>query len=100
MLQQEAKRTALDFTISIHDQLPAYVKGNGDRFKQLIVFFTQSAFKRPSSAKFNVFLIRTEEESSTILLQIQDNGPGMSDHELNVCHTSLNVMQFTHILSR
>jgi signal transduction histidine kinase len=100
VLQKEAKRNTFDFTISIHDKLPSYVKGNGDRFKQMIVYFTQTAFKRSSSVKFNVFLIRTEEECSTILLQIQDSGPGMSEHELNVCHTFPYYIIFTHTLSR
>jgi signal transduction histidine kinase len=96
VLQKEARKNAFDFTISIHDKLPAYVNGNGDRFKQLIVYFAQTAFKRSSSVQFNVFLIRTQEENSTILLQVQDSGPGMSESELNVCHTFPNSMKFTH----
>jgi signal transduction histidine kinase len=100
VLQKEAKRNTIDFTVSIHDKLPTYVKGNGDRFKQLIVYFTQTAFKRSSSVKFNVFLIRTEEECSTVLLQIQDSGPGMSEHELNVCCIFLSYMKITYPLCR
>lgn len=44
-LQKEAERKALDLTVSIHDQLPAMVKGDGDRFKQVLVYFTSNAFK-------------------------------------------------------
>jgi len=96
VLQKEAERNASDLTITIHDRLPTYVKGNGDRFKQLIVYFTNAAFQRSSSVRFNVFLIRTQEENSTILVQVQDSGPGMSESELDVCHTFPNSMNFTH----
>jgi len=98
VLQKEAKRNAFEFTISIHDQLPAYVKGNGDRFKELIVYFTKTAFKRSSNVKFNVFLIRTEQEISTILLQVQDSGPGMSKSELDVMpHLSKFHDTYSHL---
>lgn len=84
VLQKEARRNELDFNMSVHDKLPILVKGNGDRFKQLIVYFTNKAFKRSISATVNVFLIRTKKESSMLLVQIQDSGPGMSEAELDV----------------
>ena len=87
MLQKEAKRNHLDFNMSVHDKLPTLVKGNGDRFKKLIVYFTNKAFKHSASATVNVFLIRTENESSMVLVQIQDSGPGMSEAELDVCRS-------------
>jgi hypothetical protein len=86
--------------MSIHDKLPDYVKGNGDRFKELIIYFTQTAFKRSSNVKFNAFLIQAHEESSTILLQIQDSGPAMSDYEIEVCHIFTNCTKSTNTPSR
>jgi signal transduction histidine kinase len=87
VLQKEAKRNELDLNMSVHDKLPTLVKGNGDRFKELIVYFTNKAFKRSTSATVNVFLIRTKKESSMVLIQVQDSGPGMSDAELDVCRS-------------
>ena len=85
MLENDAKRNSLNFNMSVHDKLPTLVKGNGDRFKQLIVYFTSRAFKRATSVTVNVFLMRSKTESSVILVQIQDSGPGMSEAELDVC---------------
>lgn len=85
VLQKEAKRNELDLNMSVDDKLPTLVKGNGDRFKQLIVYFMNKGFKRSTSTTANVFLIRTKKESSMVLVQIQDSGPGMSDAELDVC---------------
>jgi signal transduction histidine kinase len=60
------------------------VKGNSHRFKQVIVYFTSNAFKQSRSVKVDLNLIRTKDRTSTIELQVQDSGPGMSEEELDV----------------
>ncbi len=53
------------------------------------MFFTQGALKRSRSVKVNVAPIRTQGDTSTILLQIQDAGPGLTEAELDVCRSCL-----------
>lgn len=83
-LQKEAKRKALGLTVSISDKLPGIVKGNSNNLKQLIVYFTSNAFKHSTVVKVELNLIRTKDGISTIELQVQDFGPGMSEEELDV----------------
>lgn len=84
MIENDAKRNSLNFNMSVHEKLPTLVKGNGDRFKQLIVYFTSRAFKRSTSVTVNIFLMRTKTESSLVLVQVQDKGSAMSEEELDV----------------
>jgi signal transduction histidine kinase len=61
------------------------VKGNSNCFKQVVLFFTGDALRHSTKVKVHINLIRTKEEASVIELQVQDNGPGMSEAELDVC---------------
>lgn len=79
-LHKEARRNGFQLAISVHDQLPGYVKGNGDQFRSLLDHLVQSAFKLGSSAvQCNVFLSRSEAQNSTILVQVKDSGSSGSD---------------------
>lgn len=84
MVDNDAKRSGLEFNMSVHEKLPTLVKGHGDRFKQLITYFTSRAFRRSTSVTVNIFLMRNKTESSLVLVQIQDKGPAMSEDELDV----------------
>ena len=86
MLQKEAKRSGFNFDISVHDKLPAYVKGDGDSFRQLLDHLTQVAFKRSPNVQLNIFVIRSHSDNSTILIQVKDDGSGMTESEVNVSH--------------
>lgn len=84
--------------MTIHDRLPTYVKGNGDRFKQLLVYFAKAGLRRSSSVKFDVFLVRAQKESSKILVQVQDSGQALSESEIDVCYifpNPRNVLTFS-----
>ena len=61
------------------------VKGNSDRFRQLLIFFISNAFKESSNVKVEINIISSKNDTSTIGLQFQDSGPGMSEEELDVC---------------
>lgn len=84
-LQKEAERKSLDLTTSIQDQLPAMVKGDGNLFKQVLVYFTSNAFKDSTSVKVDINLTRTKDEISVVGITVEDTGPGMSEEQLDVC---------------
>lgn len=83
-LQKEAQRKSLELGVSVHDQLPTLVKGDGDRFKQVLAYLTSNAFRTSTSALVEINVIRTKDTISTIGISVQDAGPGMSDSELDV----------------
>lgn len=100
-LHKEARRNGFQFTISVHDQLPAYVRGNGDQFRSLLDHLIQSVFKLGSSAvQCNVFLSRNEVQNSTLLIQVKDSGPGLSRSQLKVMTVFPLVVQPTNTLYR
>ncbi|TLD29837.1 sensor histidine kinase/response regulator [Venturia nashicola] len=82
-LHKEARRNGFQFTMSVHDQLPGYVKGNNDQFKTLLDHLVQSALKLGSSTvQCNVFVSRSGPQNSTILIQVKDSGPNLSGSQL------------------
>lgn len=91
-LHKEARRNGFQFTMSVHDQLPGYVKGSNDQFKTLLDHLVQSAFKLGSSTvQCNVFVSRSEARNFTILIQVKDSGPGLSGSQLKVILTYSSI---------
>jgi len=78
--------------LSIHENLPAVVHGKGDQFKDLILYFASNAFKRSANIRVGVNLAYIREGYSVIEIQVQDNGPGMSEKELDVCYSSYRAI--------
>lgn len=60
------------------------VKGNADRFKQVLAYLVGNAFKQSSSAVLDISTSRTRENTSVIGITVSDSGPGMSEEELDV----------------
>jgi signal transduction histidine kinase len=83
-LQKEARRKALDLIMSVSDELPGLVKGEADRLRQSIIYFTSNAFKDSTSVKVGIDLIGIRDEASVIGITFQDNGPGLTEEELDV----------------
>lgn len=84
-LQKEAERKGLDLRLSIHEQLPAMVKGDGDRFKQVLAYFTTNGFKQSTRVTVDINLFRTKDDASIMGITVEDSGPGMSEAQLDVC---------------
>ncbi|KUJ09902.1 uncharacterized protein LY89DRAFT_760652 [Mollisia scopiformis] len=82
-LQKEAQRKSLELGIAIQDQLPTMVKGDGDRFKQVLAYLTSNAFRQSTSAVVEINTIRTKDTISIVSITVQDAGPGMSETELD-----------------
>ncbi|KAF4627794.1 hypothetical protein G7Y89_g10359 [Cudoniella acicularis] len=99
-LQKEAKRKSLDLIISTDDKLPAKIKGNGDCFKQVIVYFTSNAFKQSTNVKLDINVVKSKEGSLVVEVQVQDNGSGMTDEELNACRPPSPTMMLTDTVFR
>jgi signal transduction histidine kinase len=74
----------LELIVSTDERLPSKVKGNGDCFKQVIIYFTSNGFKNSTSVKLDINVIQSKEGFSILEIQVQDNGPGMTDEELDV----------------
>lgn len=85
-LQKEAQRKSLELGFQVHDQLPTLVKGDGDRFKQILAYLTSNAFRQSTSALVEINVISSTNASTTIGISVQDAGPGMSETELDVSH--------------
>lgn len=82
-LQIEAERKKYNLIVMIHAQkLPPAVKGDIDRFKQVLVYFTDNAFKFATSAR--VEITAPKEGTSTMRLTFQDSGPEMTEDQLDV----------------
>lgn len=60
------------------------VKGDGDRFSQVLVYFINNAFRNAHSAKVEVSLVSNKKDASLVGLKFSDSGPGMSESELDV----------------
>jgi len=99
-LQKEAQRKSLELGVSVHEQLPALVKGDGDRFKQVLAYLTSNAFKQSTSAVVDINIVRTKDATSIIGITVQDAGPGMSETELDVCDTIGHNIRTKLTLSR
>lgn len=57
------------------------VKGDMDRFRQVLIYFTDNAFKSSPNVKVE---ITTKDGTPTIELVVQDFGPAMSEEQLDV----------------
>lgn len=80
-LTAEAQRKNLNLAVAINAQkLPAVVKGDVDRFRQVLVYFTDNAFKLSTNARVEV----TAKEGTTIELIVEDFGAGLSEAQLDV----------------
>jgi signal transduction histidine kinase len=86
-LQKEAQQKAKTLTTSVHDQLPTMVKGDADRFKQVLTYLTSNAFKQSASATVSIQTVRTKDATCIVGITVQDSGPGMSETELDVCQS-------------
>jgi predicted SnoaL-like aldol condensation-catalyzing enzyme len=82
-LQKEAERRGLELSVSTHDQLPTMVRGDSERFKQVMSYFTNNGFKNSSSVKIDINLVRTQGDTSVIGVSVEDSGPGMSEVQLD-----------------
>lgn len=83
-MQKDASRKGLEMNVSINDQLPGVVKGDPDRLKEALLHLTSYAYKQSKHIDVEIDVIRTKKDLTTIAFTIQDNGPGMSDSELDV----------------
>ncbi|KAI6711872.1 hypothetical protein JHW43_005587 [Diplocarpon mali] len=83
-LQKDAARKNLEMTVSFNQQLPRMVKGDLNRFKEVLQHFTSYAYRQSRRINVDVDLLHTKRDTSTIGFTIQDNGPGMSESELDV----------------
>ena len=90
-LHKEAKHKNIDLMISIHEKLPAVVVGSDNQFKQLVTYFTSNAFKQSTNVRVGVDLVRIKDEGTAVIeFKIQDNGPGLSEEELDVCQSHID----------
>lgn len=84
-LQADARKKDLGLSVLIPVQkLPSMVKGDGERFKQLLVYFTKNAFESSTNARVEITAVLTQEETTMISISIQDYGAGMTEDELDV----------------
>lgn len=80
-LTTEAERKSLNLTVAINTQkLPVMIKGDVDRFRQVLVYFTNNAFKLSANARVEI----TAKEGTTIELIVEDFGQGLSEAQLDV----------------
>lgn len=70
------------------------VKGDRESFKQLLVYFTENAFKQATSARIEINLLHRKEDSTLVGLKIQDNGPGLSEAQLDVGRSIFHAIIF------
>jgi K+-sensing histidine kinase KdpD len=94
-LQKEAQRKSLELGVSVLEQLPTLVKGDGDQFKQVLAYLTSNAFRQSTSAVVEVSIIRTKDTTSVIGITVQDAGPGLTESELDVNISFRNVTKLT-----
>lgn len=83
-MQKDAVRKNLEMDVHINNQLPGMVKGDPDRLKDALLHLTSYAYKQSKHITVDIEVVRTTKNSSTVGFTIQDNGPGMSDSELDV----------------
>ena len=97
-LVKDARRKGLDLTVSVLNQLPTIVKGEPDRLKDLIIYFTNNAFKQSPSVRVVINLVGTKEDISMLRLSFEDDGHGMSEEQLDVCSLSVISKSLTKSL--
>ena len=84
--KHEATRKGLDFTVSTHQGLPAMVKGDPARLRQVLLNVTSNAFQHSvdGGIKVDIRALRTKGTTSIISITVQDMGIGMSESQLDV----------------
>ncbi|KAE9377288.1 hypothetical protein N431DRAFT_555517 [Stipitochalara longipes BDJ] len=81
----EAVRKGLDLTVSTHQGLPAMVKGDPARLRQVLLNVTSNAFQHSvdGGIKVDIRALRTRGNTSIISITVQDMGIGMSESQLD-----------------
>ncbi|PBP21157.1 Histidine kinase osmosensor [Diplocarpon rosae] len=92
-LQKDASCKNLDMTVSLSEQLPRMVKGGLNRFKEVLQHLTSYAYRQSRSINVQIDLIGTHRDTSTIGFTIRDNGPGLSESELDDVFQELEQAQ-------
>jgi light-regulated signal transduction histidine kinase (bacteriophytochrome) len=84
--KHEAVRKSLDLTVSTHQGLPAMVKGDPARLRQVLSNITSNAFQHSvdGGIKVDIRALRTIGNTSLISITVQDVGIGMSESQLDV----------------
>lgn len=79
------KNKSIKLFIHVNDNIPSTVKGDPERFQQILTNLISNAFKFTESGEVNVFLdIENEEEDKLKLhLKVQDTGIGIPENKLN-----------------
>jgi light-regulated signal transduction histidine kinase (bacteriophytochrome) len=93
--KHEAVRKGLDLTVSTHQGLPDFVKGDPARLRQVLSNVTSNAFQHSveGGIKVDIRPIRSSGSTSIISITIQDMGVGMSENQLDVSFSSLINMR-------
>ncbi|CAG8949312.1 hypothetical protein HYFRA_00004938 [Hymenoscyphus fraxineus] len=83
--RKEAIRKGLDLTVSTHQGIPAMVKGDPSRLRQVLSNITSNAFQHSVNGgiKVEICPIRNTESSSVVAISVQDVGLGMSETQLD-----------------
>lgn len=68
----------IDFIADIEDDISPII-GDENRIKQVLINILDNAFKFTDKGEVN---IRTSEDEKYIIIEIQDNGPGISDEDM------------------
>ena len=68
----------IDFIADIEDDISPII-GDENRIKQVMINILDNAFKFTDKGEVN---IRTSEDEKYIIIEIQDNGPGISDEDM------------------
>jgi len=89
--KHEAVRKSLDLTVSTHQGLPAMVKGDPARLRQVLSNVTSNAFQHSvdGGIKVDIRALRTIGNTSLISITVQDVGIGMSESQLDVSSSFL-----------
>jgi signal transduction histidine kinase/CheY-like chemotaxis protein len=84
LLQPKAESKALDFEISIHDNLPDYVVGDSKKIRQVLINLVDNAIKftKEGQIQFEVRLTDQTEQSVTISFLVRDTGIGIEKRQL------------------
>ncbi len=68
----------IDFIVDIEDEI-APILGDENRIKQVLINILDNAFKFTDKGEVN---LRTSENENFIIIEIEDNGPGISDQDM------------------
>jgi signal transduction histidine kinase/ActR/RegA family two-component response regulator len=78
------KNKSIKLLIHINDNVSSLVKGDPERFQQILTNLLSNAFKFTESGEVNVFLDMEDEEDKVKLhLRVQDTGIGIPENKLN-----------------